>query len=287
MLNIIICSREAWPHSSRNRPGSEEGTLMAWSVGWSSPSPPFPTPPSHPSRSSKSSFPFLQVILPSPPESSSPLLQSHPPLSSRVILPSAPESSSPLLRSHPPHSSGVILPTPPESSSPLLQSHPSHSSGVILPTPPGSSSPLLQSHPPLSSGVILPTPPESSFPLLQGHPSHSSRIRIGGSTLVSEASQAWPKMWQVHSSHCLCYLGCSSPALEHYLLVAGAPGGGLRPWSSHHLDSGPPPTLFNCGTFNTLLTDLYPSVPHLWWQCYLSYCVARRIKWVNKFHLKF
>ena len=188
MLNIIICSREAWPHSSRNRPGSEEGTLMARSVGWSSTSPPFPVPPSHP---------------------------------------------------------------------------------------------------PLSSRVILPTPPESSFPLLRGHPSHSSRIRIGGSTLVREASQAWPKMWQAHSSHCLCYLGCSSPALERYLLVAGAPGGGLRPWSSHRLDSGPPPTLFNCGTFNTLLTDLYPSVPHLWWRCYLSYCVARRIKWVNKFHLKF
>ena len=150
---------------------------------------------------------------------------------------------------------------------------------VILPSPPGSSSPLLQSHPPHSFRVI--------FPLLRGHPSHSSRIRIGGSTLVREASQAWPKMWQAHSSHCLCYLGCSSPALERYLLVAGAPGGGLRPWSSHRLDSGPPPTLFNCGTFNTLLTDLYPSVPHLWWRCYLSYCVARRIKWVNKFHLKF
>ena len=126
----------------------------SWRGLWADPALPLP-------------FPLLQVILPSPPESSFPLLRSHPPLCSGVILPSAPESSSPLLRSHPSHSSRVILPSAPESSFPLLGGHPSHSSGVILPSPPESSSPLLRSHPSHSSRVILPTPSGSSFPLLQ------------------------------------------------------------------------------------------------------------------------
>lgn len=131
MFNIIVCSREAWPHSSHNRPGSVEGTFMARSVGWSSTSPPFPTSPSHPPLSS-------EVILPSPPESSFPLLWSHPPHSFRIILPTA--------GGHPFHSSRVIFPTPRGSSFPLLWGHPSRSSRVILPTP----------------RVILPSPPQSA-----------------------------------------------------------------------------------------------------------------------------
>ena len=124
------------------------------------------------------------------------------------------------------------------------------------------------------------------FPLLQSHPSHPSRIRMGGSTLAGKASQAWLKCDRF-ICHTVCYLGCSSPALECHLPLAGIPGGGLRSWSSHRLDSGPPPTLTGCGTVNTLLTVLHTSGPYLWRWCYLSYWVARRIKWVNMLHLNF
>lgn len=124
-----------------------------------------------------------------------------------------------------------------------------------------------------------------SSPLLPSHPSLSSRVRMGSSTSSGRPPRRGRKCDRF--CHCLCYLGHSSPALECHLPLTGIPGGGLRSWSSHCLDSGPPPTFTGCGTIDTLLTVLHTSVPYLWGRCYLSYWVARRIKWVNVLHLKF
>lgn len=108
----------------------------------------------------------------------------------------------------------------------------------------------------------------------------SSRVRMGSSTFVRKASQARPKMWQV--CHCLCYLGHSSPALRMSPAFnrdprRRAPGPGLR------LDSEPPTLTGTVGPWTRSLTVLHTSVPYLWGRCYLSYWVARRIKWVNVF----